>query len=164
MARLSTPEIGSRDDPLDRLAEIDLQPLVAGHFEFARVEPELLQDGRVLITGGTDERDDRGVYNSTEFFDAKTNTFTLGPLLRHPRYKHNGTATLLPDGGVVLAGGAAQAETFDPRGNSFSPVDGDARMAGQFSATALLSGGRVLVTGGYGNGTGPRASSWLYRP
>lgn len=124
----------------------------------------LLQDGRVLITGGSDERDDRGVYNSTEFFDAKTNAFTFGPLLKHPRYKHYGSATLLPNGGVVLAGGAAQAETYDPRSNAFSSVDGDARMAGQFSAAALLSGGRVLVTGGYGNGTGPRASSWLYRP
>ena len=124
----------------------------------------LLRDGRVLITGGSDERDDRGVYNSTEFFDAQTNAFTSGPLLKHPRYKHNGTGTLLPNGGVVLAGGAAQAETFDPRSNSFSTVDGVARMAGQFSAAALLSGGRVLVTGGYGNGTGSRASSWLYRP
>jgi hypothetical protein len=28
----------------------------------------LLRDGRVLITGGTDERDSRGVYASTEIW------------------------------------------------------------------------------------------------
>ena len=124
----------------------------------------LLQDGRVMITGGTDERDDRGVYNSTEFFDAKSNTFVAGPLLKLPRYKHNGASIVLPSGIVVLAGGAPQAETYDPRTNSFSTVAGNARMAGQFSAATMLGGGRVLVTGGYGNGTGPRASAWVNRP
>lgn len=124
----------------------------------------LLKDGRVLITGGSDERDDRGQYISTEFFNARSNQFTLGPELKSSRYKHYGTAVLLPNGNVLLAGGAPRAETFEPRTNSFSTVGGDAQMAGQFSAAALLKGGRVLISGGYGNGTGPRASTWMYRP
>lgn len=124
----------------------------------------LLDDGRVMVTGGTDERDSEGVYHSTELFDAKSGTFVSGPTMKRPRYKHNGTGTMLPSGVVLLAGGAPQAETYHPVDNSFAVVDGEPRMAGQFSATALLSGGRVLVTGGYGNGTGPRASAWVYRP
>ncbi|MEP6834691.1 MAG: kelch repeat-containing protein [Gemmatimonas sp.] len=124
----------------------------------------LLRDGRVMITGGSDERDDLGVYNTTEFFDAKSGTFTAGPTMQHGRYKHAGTMVQLPNGELLLAGGAPQAETYNPRTNMFVTVGGDARMAGQFSAVAMLSGSRVLITGGYGNGTGPRASSWLYRP
>ncbi|CAN5787893.1 hypothetical protein BH24DEI2_BH24DEI2_08430 [soil metagenome] len=34
-------------------------------------------------------------------------------------------------------------------------------MAGQFSASALLSEGRVLITGGYGENRGPQRGVWL---
>ncbi len=124
----------------------------------------LLRDGRVLITGGTDERDNEGVYNSTELFEPTTRIFSAGPAMKRPRYKHQGTAVLLPNGQVLLAGGAPEAETFDPTGRTSTIVAGDARMAGQFSAVAPLKGGGALVTGGYGNGTGPRAAAWVYRP
>jgi hypothetical protein len=65
---------------------------------------------------------------------------------------------------VLIAGGAPQSEIFDPRTQSFTMVPGTPRMAGQFSAAALLPNGGALITGGYGNGSGPRASAWLYRP
>jgi Galactose oxidase, central domain len=124
----------------------------------------LLADGRVMVMGGADERDARGLYSSTELFDAKSGTFAMGPTMKLPRYKHNSTAMLLPTGMVLLAGGAPQAELYNPASDSFAVVAGEPRMAGAFSATALLAGGRVLITGGYGNGTGPRASAWVYRP
>ena len=124
----------------------------------------VLRDGRVLITGGADERDNEGVYDTTELFDPASATFTTGPAMIRPRYKHNGSSLLLPDGVVLVAGGAPHAETFDPRSRTFTIVAGDGRLAGQFSAVAPLSAGRVLITGGYGNGGGPRASAWLYCP
>ncbi|WP_411280921.1 Kelch repeat-containing protein [Gemmatimonas sp.] len=124
----------------------------------------VLRDGRVLITGGTDERDMNGVYNSTELFDPASGTFTPGPVMARARYKHNGSAVLLADGTVLIAGGATQAETFDPRTQTFALVSGNSEMAGQFSAVAPLSGGGVLITGGYGGGRGPRTNAWLYRP
>ncbi len=124
----------------------------------------LLRDGRVLITGGADERDNEGVYRSTELFESRTGTFTAGPDLQRPRYKHQGTGVLLPNGQLLLAGGAPEAETYDPDSRTFTIVAGGARMAGQFSAVAPLPGGGALVTGGYGNGTGPRAAAWRYRP
>lgn len=124
----------------------------------------LLPDGQVLVTGGSDERDDRGVYRSTELFDPGRGTFTPGPPLRLGRYKHAGTSAVLPSGVVLIGGGASQAETYDPRTRTFALVPGDPRMAGQFSAVALLPDGGALITGGYGNGTGPRSSAWLYRP
>ena len=124
----------------------------------------LLRDGRVLITGGADERDNEGVYNTTELFEPGTGTFTAGPVMTRPRYKHQGTSVLLANGLVLLAGGAPEAETYDPISRTFTIVAGEARMAGQFSAVAPLKGGGALVTGGYGNGGGPRAAAWVYRP
>ncbi len=124
----------------------------------------LLRDGRVLITGGTDERDMDGVYNSTELFDPTSSTFTMGPDLVRPRYKHSGSAVLLANGTVLIAGGATHAETFDPRARTFALVPGNSPMAGQFSAVAPITGGGALITGGYGGGTGPRTSAWVYRP
>lgn len=123
-----------------------------------------LPDGRVLITGGSDERDDRGAYLSTELFDPRTNRFTAGPAMHRPRYKHAGNAVALRDGTILLAGGAAEAELFDPTTGRFALVAGSTRLAGQFSASAALTDGGALVTGGYGGGTGPRSSSWRYRP
>jgi hypothetical protein len=124
----------------------------------------LLPDGGVLITGGSDERDDRGVYDSSELLDPKAETFTAGPRMNLGRYKHAGSSMVLPSGLVLIAGGAPQAEVYDPRNRTFGLVPGDARMAGQFSAAAPLRRGGALITGGYGNGGGPRSSAWLYRP
>ncbi|MFN0058051.1 MAG: Kelch repeat-containing protein [Planctomycetota bacterium] len=124
----------------------------------------LLPDGQVLITGGSDERDDRGVYNSSELFNPRTGNFTLGPSMRLGRYKHAGGSLVLPSGLVLIAGGAPQAEIYDPRENVFALVPGEPRMAGQFSAVAPLNLGGALITGGYGNGGGPRSAAWLYRP
>ena len=124
----------------------------------------LLPDGNVLITAGSDERDDRGMYASSELFDPKTATFIAGPQMKLARHKHVGTSLVLPNGLVLIAGGAPQAEVYDPRTRTFAAVAGEARMAGQFSAVAPLKGGGALITGGYGNGGGPRSSAWLYRP
>lgn len=124
----------------------------------------LLADGRVLITGGSDERDNRGVYNSSELYDPRHGTFSEGPSLRLGRYKHRGSMMLLSDGRVFLGGGAPQAELYDPRANAFTIVSGAPRMAGQFSAVAKTGDGGALIVGGYGNGTGPRAEAWRFRP
>jgi hypothetical protein len=124
----------------------------------------LLMDGQVLVTGGSDERDSRGAYDSSELFDPNANTFVIGPRMRLSRYKHQGSSVLLPGGKVLIGGGAARAEIYDPVKRSFALVPGKVRMAGQFAAVAAISGGRALITGGYGEGTGPRASGWLYQP
>ena len=124
----------------------------------------LLSDGRVLVTGGADERDDAGIYASAEIYDPRSRRFNAAGGMRLGRYKHCGTSVLLPNGTVVLAGGATRAEVYDPGSGTFTIVGGDARMAGQFSASALLRGGRVLVTGGYGAWRGPRSAAWIYEP
>lgn len=124
----------------------------------------LLADGRVLVCGGADLRDNAGQFSSTELFDPRSGTFTDGPPLRLPRYKHQGSSVLLPDGRVLVAGGAAIAEVLDVRAGNSATVPGQTSLAGQFSATAPLPGGAVLITGGYGPDRGPQASAWVFRP
>ena len=124
----------------------------------------LLDDGRVLVTGGADERDSEGVYRSTEFFDPQAGTFSAGPPMQRPRYKHEGSVVALGDRRILIAGGAPDAEVFDPATGTFTVVAGAPQFPGLFSAAATLPGGRVLVTGGYGIGAGPVASAWIYQP
>ncbi|MCX6388254.1 MAG: kelch repeat-containing protein, partial [Solirubrobacterales bacterium] len=78
------------------------------------------------------------------------------------------TATLLPNGKVLIAGGngssghLASAELYDPATGVFTPTGSltDAR----YSATStLLRNGKVLIAGGYGN-SGILASAELYDP
>lgn len=138
----------------------------AGEMQVARHKHDavLLRDGRVLVTGGSDARDNEGAFTSTELYDPATGAFTMGPSMRRSRYKHANSAVPLPDGTVLLAGGATEAERYDPASGQFTVVPGVPRMAGQFSASAPLPDGGALITGGYGGGTGPRASAWRYRP
>lgn len=121
-------------------------------------------DGRVLVTGGSDERDDQGAYRSSEWYDPRTGVFTMGPSMQLARYKHERSSVLLPTGQILIAGGATAPEILEPRGPRFRTVPSTTPLAGQFSATALLPNGRVLITGGYGNGAGPRALAWEYVP
>jgi hypothetical protein len=124
----------------------------------------LLRDGRVLVTGGADARDDLGTYRDTEIYDPALGAFQPGPNMRRERYKHDGTSLTLTDGRLLIAGGAAQAEIFSPTGGTFTLVGGDARMRGSFERDTLLPNGQVLITGGYGLGHGPTNSAWLFQP
>ena len=124
----------------------------------------MLVDGSVLVTGGADERDDKGTYDSAELRDPVTGVFRTIANLKHRRYKHQGSSQLLRDGRVAIVGGAERAEIFDPATGQFQSVGGPGRMAGQFSATALLKNGQVLITGGYGSATRPTRGSWLLTP
>ena len=96
-------------------------------------------------------------------FNPTTDSFVSGPALVRPRNKHNGSSVLLRDGRVLLAGGAAQAETFDPRRRAFDVVAGADQLMGQFFAVALHGTGGVLITGGYGSARGPQPSVQSFR-
>ncbi len=67
----------------------------------------LLPDGRVLAAGGAHPLNiHQGDYTSTVIFDPSTNSWSPGPELSEPRSHHS--ATLLPDGRVLLVGGIRQ--------------------------------------------------------
>ncbi len=64
----------------------------------------LLPDGRVLAAGGMHPTNRHyGAYSMTEIFDPDSNSWSPGPELSEPRIHHS--ATLMPDGRVLLIGG-----------------------------------------------------------
>jgi len=79
------------------------------------------------------------------------------------------TATLLPNGMVLIAGGLgdtgplASTEIYNPTTNTFTPST-PSMNAPRYGATAtLLPNGTVLIAGG-GNNTGFLATTEIYDP
>ncbi len=123
----------------------------------------LLADGRVLIIGGSDERDGRGAYRNAEVFNPTTGTSTAVGAMNDARYKLQGTAVLLNNGKVLIAGGANRAEVFDPATNSFSFAAGSLGTMRLFATATLLKNGQVLIAGGYDDSQAVSANAWIYR-
>ncbi len=112
----------------------------------------LLPDGRVLLIGGMiSVRGDEVSTASTEIYDPQTGTTTPSGKVNTPRAGH--TATLLPDGDVLVTGGGADqkamisAELYRAKTGEFVPVGPMLAPRERHSAT-LLADGRVLVIGG----------------
>ena len=125
----------------------------------------LLRDGNVLISGGfTDSTlGAAGVGTGTaEIYDPAKATFlpTNKPVVLG-RWAH--TATLLPDGTVLLVGGGSSvAETYSPPDGSFSAIGLDESDRLGHTAT-LLKNGSVVIIGGFDYGKGPLTTAELYR-
>ena len=138
----------------------------------------LLPDGKVLLTLYSHRDEDLDPTNMAELYDPSTGTFVATHNMG--TYRNLPTATLLPDGNVLIAGlnysgaGApiSHAEVYDPATDTFSPT-GNMTGGRLGHAATLLPDGTVLVAGGAewvsdGNGTnGPW--SWfgtaeLYHP
>ena len=120
-----------------------------------------LADGRVLILGGSDERDGEGAYASAEIYDPASASFTATANMNSTRYKLQGTAVLLSNGKVLVAGGSNRAELFDPSRNTFTYVAGDMQSERLFATATRLQDGQVLILGGYRVGNVVSANAWL---
>jgi hypothetical protein len=124
----------------------------------------LLPNGHVLVVGGNDSVSGFHDLSSAELYDPATETWTTTGSLAHARQSH--TATLLPNGQVLVAGGyngtsLSSAELYDPAAGIWSAT-GSMRDA-RASHTATLRSGKVLVAGG-NHGNGDLSSTELYDP
>lgn len=123
----------------------------------------LLNDGTVLIVGGSDERDSRGAYTTTEIYNPKTKTFAKIGEMNLSRYKLQGTTVLLNNGKILIAGGAAQAEIFNQTTKTFEVAAGKFETARLFATATLLPNGQVLIVGGYDNNNTVSEQAWIYK-
>jgi hypothetical protein len=126
-----------------------------------------LASGRVLIVGGSDNRDWRGEYSSAEVFDPATGTFSVTGSMNTSRFKLPQAVVLLSNGKVLITGGGSFAEVYDEAMGKFILVEGSLGAARLFASATLLSNGKVLITGGYsdsGSGLPSTAAAWIYRP
>jgi uncharacterized repeat protein (TIGR01451 family) len=124
--------------------------------------------GRVLVTGGAFTSYLDGNYYaagiaSAETYDPAVATWSPAGAMSTGRYDH--TATLLPDGRVLMTGGeylilvngdygdeyyttsTATAEIYDPAGRAWS-LTGSMRVDRHAHTATLLLNGRVLISGG----------------
>jgi uncharacterized protein (TIGR03437 family) len=121
-----------------------------------------LGNGNVLTTGGWN--DDPGPSARAELYDASTGAFTTTGTMNALRANH--TATLLPDGNVLISGGSsgisltttsgtgmsfyccvASAELYDSNSGVFAEIPSMSTARGGHTAT-LLNSGDVLIAGG----------------
>ncbi len=115
----------------------------------------LLSSGHVLITGGYntpagDEMGGPAPLDTAEVYDPATGEFTPTGSMAVARDGH--TATLMPDGRVLVSGGNTDApltstELYDPALDKFTPVD-SMTVARADHAAAILETDWVVVTGG----------------
>lgn len=133
-----------------------------------------LLDGRVLIVGG--QSNGNVILAVAEIFDPNGNngagSFTAAGSMTFGRAFH--TASLLPDGRVIVSGGVNasfapqnSAEVFDPVGNggigAFAATP-TMPFASAFFANSVLPGGRILMTGGDPGGGNVSAVANVFDP
>jgi Ca2+-binding RTX toxin-like protein len=123
----------------------------------------LLTSGKVLVTGGFDDRG--GDPASAELYDPARGSWSPAASMSTPRSGH--TATLLASGKVLVTGGhlTAAAELYDPARDTWSRAP-SMRTPRDLHTATLLTSGKVLVTGGFADDTRSSviASSELFDP
>lgn len=124
----------------------------------------LLMNGKVLVAGGAS---DAGFDTRAGLYSASSGTFAVTGNMTIGRTFH--TATLLPDGNVMLTGtmrfgGGAltSAELYDPIVGAFRAT-GDLTTPRALHTATLLNDGKVLITGGSTFGR-PTARAEFYTP
>src|SRR5712691_3948439 len=121
-----------------------------------------LQDGRVLVVGGTTLASGSPLpaaqLEQAEVYDPKRDSWSLAGTGLPPLSGQ--AATLMPGGGVLVTGGftdmgfaTVSAEIFDPATNLWKPTTWPMARARYGHSAPLLPDGKVLLAGGYSTRT-----------
>src|SRR5437867_1194536 len=132
----------------------------------------LLPNGTVLVAGGVngDIFEFGSILANAELYDPTSGTWTATGSLGAARGEH--TATLLPNGKVLVAGGVSNSYSFLVSAELYDPASGTWTATGSLGAArnghiaTLLPNGKVLVAGGF-NGDSDSSilvSAELYDP
>jgi hypothetical protein len=157
--------LGGSDTDLHYMASAEIyDPVTAkfsatGSMKTAReyAQAVLLPDHRVLVVGGDQgqgQNEPNHILASAEIYDPATGKFTPTASMHFPRTQC--TATLLPNGKVLVAGGfnnegsngntLASAELYDPIAATWT-MTGSMSKERMANSAVLLQTGQVLVVG-----------------
>lgn len=119
-----------------------------------------LADGRVMVIGAWSTLGNTGVPYTTEIYDPASGRWSAAASMTHPRSQP--TATLLPDGRVLVTGATGGPVVDDDRDGELYLPDSDRWVpAGRmgtphdYGSATLLPTGKVLVAGGYAGAIDP---------
>jgi N-acetylneuraminic acid mutarotase len=125
----------------------------------------LLQNGLVLLAAGAKGSNLGGWLNTADLYDPTQKSFTpTTGNLKNARIDH--TASLLPSGKVLLAGGSSSSaplnngEVFNPATGTWASTANLMTTGHTLHAAALLPSGKVLVMGSSSDGTGGQVESY----
>jgi Bacterial Ig-like domain (group 2)/Kelch motif/Galactose oxidase, central domain len=129
----------------------------------------LLSNGTVLVAGGGNADQSSPALTSAEIYNPATGAWTVTGSMSTARQDH--TATLLPNGTVLVAGGVyyyglaplASAEIYNPATGAWT-VTGSMSTARWLHTATLLPNGTVLVAGGDTRFGNPVNSPEIYDP
>jgi hypothetical protein len=166
---------GGTSDGVNALASAEIYDPITGNWTTtaammaARCYPTatLLPDGRVLVAGGAIGPRDNPALASAEVYDLATGKWAATSAMAKDRQAH--TATMLPNGRVLVVGGEdssgtrlSSVEIYDPATGTWTAT-GALANGRKWHTANLLPNGKVLVVGGAGNAVYP-ADAELYDP
>ena len=132
--------------------------LAEGRYKHGAVR---LDNGDVLVVGGSDGRDSDGKLRSVERYDVAAGRFVPAGQLLAGRYKLADTLLVLPGNRVLVAVDDLAPEIFDVASGRSSRVDYDLGDRWNFMALARVDSRRALLAGGYSEkGIDPTDRSW----
>jgi hypothetical protein len=127
----------------------------------------LLPSGKVLVAGGAIGHGPSDIRSGAEIYDSTTGTWSSAAGMGAWRFGH--TATLLPGGKVLAAGGldalagVTSAELYDPATGTWSATGATPTGHALHTAT-LLSDGKILAAGGRDGSASSSRAVELYDP
>jgi len=109
----------------------------------------VLQDGRVLIVGGTTVPDQAtNALDSAEIYTRSTDSVTTSKGTMKIKRWHSSVVTLM-NGKALVIGGAQPstvAELYDPAADTFTPTKMPMNTARNYTRAVLMTDGRVMIT------------------
>jgi hypothetical protein len=131
--------------------------MIANRYKHAAVP---LGGGAALVVGGSNGRDFNGRYASAERYDPRARRFRRVGAMAERRFKLPDAVVRVPSGHVLVAGGGARVEVYEPGVRRFRAAG---RVGGSlaFTTATVLRDGRVLVAGGYDDRIRVSRAAWL---
>ena len=123
-----------------------------------------LDNGDILVVGGSDIRDYDGKLRSVERFDVAAGRFVSAGNLADPRFKISDGLLLLSGNRVLVAAGDSALEIFDVASGTGRRIDYDLGGLWNYMTLVRADARTALLAGGYREGRiEPTDRSWIIR-